>query len=307
MSFDAMPPARDALRFRFRGGEVGSPTASRRARPCSTGCARTGRQGHEGRLRGGRLRRLHGRAGAAQGRARSTYEPVNACILLPGPARRRRTDHGRGPRRRRRPPSGAAGDGRSARLAMRLLHARHRDEPVRRLSFRRARDPVRSLNDQLAGNLCRCTGYRPDPRRGAGDLQRRAGRPFRARRATSALTRSSALADRRRPVRRRRGGLLRRAREPRLARRALCALSRRDAGRRGDRRRALGHQAVARPASGSSGSAGSPVSTRSTRAPGRRAFARRRRHARRRDAAAWRDPSRSRRAACAASARCRCG
>ena len=63
--------------------------------------------------------------------------------------------------RRANAASRPAGDGRSARLAMRLLHAGHRDEPVRALSARRARDARQRSATQLAGNLCRCTGYRP--------------------------------------------------------------------------------------------------------------------------------------------------
>ena len=45
---------------------------------------------------------------------------------------------------------------------MRLLHARHRDEPVgehyQSCGGHTSRD---TINDVLAGNLCRCTGYRP--------------------------------------------------------------------------------------------------------------------------------------------------
>ena len=62
------------------------------------------------------LRRLRGE--------RLVYEPVNACILLAAPGRRHRGHHGRGSRARQRAASGAAGDGRPSRLAMRLLHAR---------------------------------------------------------------------------------------------------------------------------------------------------------------------------------------
>ena len=83
MSFDAMPPARDALRFRFRGGDVAlrqfSPRATvldwlreeMGAKGTKEGCA----EGDCGactvvlaRLKGGRL----------------VYEPFNACILLLG-------------------------------------------------------------------------------------------------------------------------------------------------------------------------------------------------------------------------------
>ena len=101
MSFDAMPPARDALRFRFRGKTVTlgqfAPRATlldwlreeAGAKGTKEGCG----EGDCGactvvlsQLRGGRL----------------TYEPVNACILLLGPGRRRRSHHRRGSRRGRR-------------------------------------------------------------------------------------------------------------------------------------------------------------------------------------------------------------
>ena len=73
------------------------------------------------------------------------------------PARRRRIDHRRGSGRRGRVASGAGSHGPRSRLAMRLLHARHRDEPVCATAPRRATKSTRSL----VGNLGRCTGYRP--------------------------------------------------------------------------------------------------------------------------------------------------
>ena len=78
-----------------------------------------------------------------------------------GPARRlRRPDH-RGHRARRSPERRAAGAARRRCHPMRLLHARRRavhDRPAAGWRASRARDAIHTA---LAGNLCRCTGYRP--------------------------------------------------------------------------------------------------------------------------------------------------
>ena len=167
-----------------------SSTVFRRARPCSTGCAR--RRAPRG------PRRAAPKAIAAPApscwRACAAgelrYDAVNACILLLGqldgaelitvedsptattlhPVQQAMVDH--------------------ARLAMRLLHAGLRDEPVRRLSSGDARDAAPSLCDQLAGNLCRCTGYRPILDAALATCDGAPDRPVRRRRPASAPRRS---------------------------------------------------------------------------------------------------------------------
>ena len=62
--------------------------------------------------------------------------------------------------RRWRASSRAAGDGRHARLAMRLLHAGLHHVAVHALPVRQGAD-AGEIVDHIAGNLCRCTGYRP--------------------------------------------------------------------------------------------------------------------------------------------------
>ena len=113
---------------------------------------------HRGRGRSGACRRPTGPADTLR------LTTVNACLaLLPmlhGRALLTIEDVGSG----RGPASGAAGDGRPPRLAVRLLHAGHRHVAVvhGRARLRHRAVPTRAdLADGLAGNLCRCTGYRP--------------------------------------------------------------------------------------------------------------------------------------------------
>jgi xanthine dehydrogenase small subunit len=160
MSFEPRPAgAREALRFRFRGGEIAlrrfSPRATvldwlreqMRAKGTKEGCAE-GDCGActvvQARLKGGRL----------------AYEPFNACILLLGqldgaelitiedlaaggelhPVQQAMVDwHGS--------QCGFCTPG----IVMSLFAAYHSDRPA----------TYAGLCDQLAGNLCRCTGYRP--------------------------------------------------------------------------------------------------------------------------------------------------
>jgi xanthine dehydrogenase small subunit len=159
MSFDAMPPARDALRFRFRGEDVElrqfSPRATvldwlredMGAKGTKEGCA----EGDCGactvvlaRLRGGRL----------------AYEPFNACILLLGQLEGAEliTIEDLASGGKLHPLQQAMVDTHASQcgfctpgIVMSLFAAYHSGEPM----------TYAGLCDQLAGNLCRCTGYRP--------------------------------------------------------------------------------------------------------------------------------------------------
>ena len=144
-----------------------------------------------------RRRRLRGLHGGPRGpRRRREDDLARHQQLHRAPAHVRRP----GDRHRGRPGRGEtlhpvqAAHGGAVRLAVRLLHAGFRDVPVRGVLPPRLPPPAR-LSDQLSGNLCRCTGYRPirdaaldalaerDARDAAADRVRRAP----ARAATAAV------------------------------------------------------------------------------------------------------------------------
>ena len=192
MSFDAMPPSRDALRFRFRGGVVELQQFSPRAtvldwlredmgaKGTKEGCA----EGDCGactvvlaRLRGGRL----------------AYEPFNACILLLGQLDGAEliTVEDLAAGAELHPLQQAMVDVHASQcgfctpgIVMSLFAAYHSSEPM----------TYSGLCDQLAGNLCRCTGYRPIIAAALQTCRRRAYRSIRGdlRERAAAL---AALAD----------------------------------------------------------------------------------------------------------------
>ena len=177
--------------------------------------------------------------------------------------RRRRGADGRGPRARATAASGAAGDGRFARLAMRLLHARHRDEPVRALSWRSPRRAKASTRRWRAISAAAPAIARSSRRR----WRHAKAKPADAF-AAQAQARLAALGeiDGRDLFVGDDGAFFAAPAERSGACRSLRAPSRRGAARRGDRRRPVDHQAAAASCRRSSGSAASPGSTPSRQA-----------------------------------------
>jgi xanthine dehydrogenase small subunit len=189
MSFDAIPFARDALRFRFRGGDVElrqfSPRATvldwLREEMGATGTKEGCAEGDCGactvvlaRLSGGRL----------------TYEPFNACILLLGQLDGAEliTIEDLAFGAELHPLQQAMVDTHASQcgfctpgIVMSLFAAYHSGAP----------QTYPGLCDQLAGNLCRCTGYRPIL---AAALETCNGAPT-DRFAASARERAAALAE----------------------------------------------------------------------------------------------------------------
>ena len=123
------------------------------------------------------LRRLHGGARRTR-RGRPDDLPRHQQLHRPpahvrGPGDR----HRGGPGAWRDAPPRAGAHGGAVRLAVRLLHARASSCPCsRRTTAGTARAP-RELSDQLSGNLCRCTGYRPIRDAALGALAERGAHP----------------------------------------------------------------------------------------------------------------------------------
>jgi xanthine dehydrogenase small subunit len=160
MSFEAIPiDARGALRFRFRGEDIAlrqfSPRATvldwlreeMGAKGTKEGCAEVDCGACTvvlARLRGGRL----------------AYEPFNACILLLGQLDGAEliTIEDLAAGRELHPLQQAMVDAHASQcgfctpgIVMSLFAGYHSGQPM----------TYAGLCDQLAGNLCRCTGYRP--------------------------------------------------------------------------------------------------------------------------------------------------
>lgn len=160
MPFEAVPTAaRDALRFRFRGGVVELRQFSPRATVLDWLREDVGAKGTKEGCADGDcgactvvLARLKG--------DRLTYEPFNACILLLGQLEGAEliTIEDLASGGELHPLQQAMVDVHASQcgfctpgIVMSLFAAYHSPEPM----------TYSGLCDQLAGNLCRCTGYRP--------------------------------------------------------------------------------------------------------------------------------------------------
>ena len=107
--------------------------------------------GREALLRGAGVRRLHGAGRRAAGQR----------LLLPRRRRRRTRGHDdRGPRRAARVRAARGGVHPPRGAPVRLLHPGDAADGQRAARVGRARRPRRRSSASLAGNLCRCTGYR---------------------------------------------------------------------------------------------------------------------------------------------------
>src|SRR5580692_8349250 len=189
MSFEARPTAaRDALRFRFRGGDVALRQFSPRATVLDWLREEMGAKGTKEGCAGGDcgaftvvLVRLKG--------DRLVYEPFNACILLLGQLDGAEliTIEDLAVGGELHPLQQAMVDTHASQcgfctpgIVMSLFAAYHCGQPL----------TYAGLCDQLAGNLCRCTGYRPII---AAALQSGAGEPS-DRFAAASEARAAALA-----------------------------------------------------------------------------------------------------------------